>query len=46
MCIKQGELEQLECFCYEIPHRCAMITHTSDSHQIPSQYKTKPKLQI
>ena len=23
-----------------------MITHTSDSHQIPSQNKTKSKLQI
>ena len=23
-----------------------MITHTSDSHQIPSQKKTKSKLQI
>ena len=26
--------------------RCPMITHTSDSHQIPSQKKTKSKLQI
>ena len=25
--------------------RCLMITHTSDSHQIPSQNKTKSKLQ-
>ena len=26
--------------------RCPMITHTSDSHQIPSQNKTNSKLQI
>ena len=30
---------------WDTPHR-PMITHTSDSHQIPSQNKTKSKLQI
>ena len=29
----------------EIP-RCPMITHTSDSHQIPTQNKTKSNIQI
>ena len=38
------ELEQLERLRSEIPP--PMITHTSDSHQIPSQRKTKSKLQI
>ena len=35
----QGQLEQLE-------HLRSEITHTIDSHQIPSQNKTKSKLQI
>ena len=43
------KLEQLERLCSEIapplPRR-PMITHTSDSHQIPSQNKTKSKQQI
>ena len=30
---------------WDTPRRL-MITHTSDSHQIPSQKKTKSKLQI
>ena len=39
------QLEQLEaCVLRYRPH--PMITHTSDSHQIPSQNKTKSKLQI
>ena len=38
------ELEQLERLRSETPR--PMITHTSDSHQIPSQKKTKSKLQI
>ena len=33
----QIQLEQLECLHSEIPPRRPMITHTSDSHQIPSQ---------
>ena len=33
------------CVLRDTPHR-PMITHTSDSHQIPSQNKTKSKLQI
>ena len=40
------QLEQLECLRSEIPLTAPwMITHTSDSHQIPSQNKTKSKLQ-
>ena len=42
----QCELEQLECLRSEIaPHR-PMITHTRGSQKIPSQNKTKSKLQI
>ena len=31
---------------WDTPRRRPMITHTSDSHQIPIQNKTKSKLQI
>ena len=31
---------------HPLPPPCPMITHISDSHQIPSQNKTKSKLQI
>ena len=41
-----AELEQLEHLRSEIPPTRPMITHSSDSHQIPSQKKTKSKLQI
>ena len=37
------KLEQLD---HQRSHRRPMITHTSDSHQIPSQNKRKSKLQI
>ena len=37
------KLEQLECL--DTPHRL-MITHTIESYWIPSQKKTKSKLQI
>ena len=40
----RSQLEQLERLRYPLPH--PMITHTSDSNQIPSQKKTKSKLQI
>ena len=44
------QLEQLERLRSEIdpppPPPRPMITHTSDSHQIPSQNNTKSKLQI
>ena len=39
-------LTQLECLHSEIRPNRPMITHTSDSHQIPSENKTKSKLQI
>ena len=40
------KLEQLERLCSEdTPHRL-MITHTIESYWIPSQEKTKSKLQI
>ena len=39
------QLEQLDRLRSAIPRR-PMITHTSDSHQIPSQNKTKYKVQI
>ena len=42
----QWQLEQLERLRSEIPPHRPMITNTSDSHQIPSQNKTKSKLQI
>ena len=37
------KLEQLD---HQRSYRRPMITHTSDSHQIPSQNKRKSKLQI
>ena len=41
------ELEQLERLRSEIPSATpSVITHTSDSHQIPSQNKGKSKTQI
>ena len=41
------ELEQLECLhSEETPPRRLMITHTIKSYWIPSQKKTKSKLQI
>ena len=40
------ELEQLERLCSEDTPRCLMITHTIESYWIPSQKKTKSKLQI
>ena len=43
--VKKIKLEQLERLRSEIPS-ATMITHTRDSHQIPSQNKTKSKLQI
>ena len=39
------KLEQLGRLRSEIPQHHPMITHASDSHQIPSQKKTKSKLQ-
>ena len=53
-CHRSGEsyyldqLEQLECLHCEIPPAAPWlpITHNSDSHQIPSQNKTKSKSQI
>ena len=44
--ISEIELEQLEHLCSEVTPLCLMITHTSDSYWIPSQKKTKSKLQI
>ena len=41
-----GELEQLECLHSEDTPRRLMITHSIDSLWIPSQKKTKSKLQI
>ena len=41
-----NKLEQLERLLFWDTHRRPMITNTSDSHQIPSQNKTKSKLQI
>ena len=45
-CLNVVKLEQLERLGSEIPPlpRCPMITHTSDSHQISSQKKTKVKV--
>ena len=40
------KLEQLECLHSEDTRRRLMITHTIDSYWIPSQKKTKSKLQI
>ena len=42
----QIELEQLECLRSEDTPRRLMITHTIESYWIPSQKKTKSKLQI
>ena len=42
----QNQLERIERLHSEITRRRPMITHTGDSHQIPSQNKTKSKLQI
>ena len=41
-----NQLEQLERLRSELTPRHPMITHTSDSHQIPCQNTTKSKLQI
>ena len=42
----QSKLEQLERLrCEDTPHRL-MITHTIESYWIPTQKKTKSKLQI
>ena len=41
-----GELEQLERLRSEDTPRRLMITHTMESYWIPSQKKTKSKLQI
>ena len=40
------KLEQLECLRSEDTPRRLMITHTIESYWIPSQKKTKSKLQI
>ena len=40
------ELEQLECLHSEDTPRRLMITHTIKPYWIPSQKKTKSKLQI
>ena len=40
------KLEQLECMHSENTPRRHMISHTIDSYQIPSENKTKSKLQI
>ena len=40
------ELEQLEGLRFEDTPRRLMITHTIESYWIPSQKKTKSKLQI
>ena len=42
----QAKLEQLERLCSEDTPRRLMITHTIESYWIPSQKKTKSKLQI
>ena len=42
----QGKLEQLERLHSEDTSRNPMITHIIDSYWIPSQNKTKSKLQI
>ena len=42
----QGQLEQLEHLRSEDTPRRLMITHTIESYWIPSQKKTKSKLQI
>ena len=42
----QGKLEQLERLRSEDTPRRLMITHTIESYWIPSQKKTKSKLQI
>ena len=41
-----SELEQLECLLSEDTPHHLMITHTIESYWIPSQKKTKSKLQI
>ena len=41
----QYKLEQLERLCSEDTPRHLMITHTIESYWIPSQKKTKSKLQ-
>ena len=41
--LKYNELERLRS---EDTHRCLMIAHTIESYWIPSQKKTKSKLQI
>ena len=38
--ITSVKLEQLECLRSENTPRCPIMTHTSDSHQIPSQNNT------
>ena len=43
---RQTELEQLECLRSEDTPRRLMITHTVKSYWIPSQQKTKSKVQI
>ena len=45
-CIDNYELEQLERLRSEDTPRRLMITHTIESYWIPSQKKTKSKLQI
>ena len=44
--ISTSKLEQLERLCSENTPGCLMITHTIESYWIPSQKKTKSKLQI
>ena len=44
--VKVNEPEQLECLHSENTRRCPMIIHTVGSYWIPSQNKTKFKLQI
>ena len=47
LCIQiRSKLEQLERLRSEDTPRCLMITHTIESYWIPSQKKTKSKLQI
>ena len=43
---KYLKLEKLERLRSEDTSRCLMITHTIESYWIPSQKKTKSKLQI
>ena len=42
----RGKLEQLERLCSEDTPSRHMIIHTTESYWIPSQKKTKSKLQI